>query len=555
MLKKLAGVVLILVGTIVSYQAESRAENARLVVLVVVDQFRGDYPAAYERHFVDGGFRRLMRGGAWMSQAHFQYGCTATGPGHATLATGAYPAEHGIVANHWILPKENGRGEYCCDGGEFKYLGLPEQMPSSSRSPKVLLVETLGDRMKAQLGAKSQVWGVALKDRAAILTAGHKADGAIWWHSNTGNFISSTYYGPLLPKWVQEFNDEKYVDRFFNKSWDRLLDKREYTIRFLKGGDDAVWRKHHSAEFPKVLGQGQSKPNAAYYASLYASPFGNDLVFELAKRAVKAQSLGSDDHPDLLTICLGSNDVIGHRYGPGSDEVMDCSIRTDRQLASFLDWLDKEVGLNHCIVALSSDHGVGPITEFAQATGHGGGRLNANKLEASIEAELAVKFGKPSGQRAYVKDLAFPWLYLDEETVKAQSLELANVAKVARDAVLGHRGIDRAFDFEQINAPGFGEQGDLHRQIKNSYYPSRCGHVYVHWDRFWAKGRKVAVHGAAMNYDQHVPVMIMGQGIKPGSYDDRVCPTGLVSTICHLLGIRPPEGASGKKYDMILEQK
>lgn len=554
MVGKIAAVVLFVAQSAVWAETAKPPSDTRLVVMIVIDQFRGDYPEAYQQHFVEGGFNRLMRDGAWLTNAKLQYGCTATGPGHASLGTGAYPSQHGIVGNNWILPKEAGHVEYCCGGGEFKLTGLDPHMADSSRSPLTLKVATLGDRMKAHFGDKCQVWGTALKDRAAILTAGQKADGAIWWHPASGNFVSSTFYGESLPNWVQAFNNERFVDRYFGKEWDRLLDAGAYPTRFLKGCDNDVWRKHNPMAFPKPLGAGQSTPRVAYYGALYASPFGNDLVFELAERAIKAQSLGTDDVPDFLSVCLSSNDVVGHKYGPDSDEVMDCSIRTDRQIAAFLDWLDREVGLKHCIVALSSDHGVGPVAEFTVDCGHGGGRHNTGKLEKKLEKAFCAKFGEPAGDRKYIREMMFPWLYLDEDTVNAQSVSLADAARFARDEVVKIEGIEKAFDVAEIASSGFATQSDLHRQIANSYHPPRSGHVYVHWDRFWAKGRKVAVHGAAMDYDQHVPVMFLAGGIKPGKYDNAVCPTGMVPTISRLLGMPDKNELAGRPFNFILNQ-
>ncbi len=553
MVGKLAAIVLSL-ASVPAWGQSTPTTDTRLVVMIVIDQFRGDYPGAYQRHFVEGGFKRFMRDGAWLTHAHLQYGCTATGPGHATLATGAFPSEHGIVGNNWIRPKAGGNVEYCSGGGEYKLVGLKPHMSDSSRTPETLMVPTLGDRMKEHFGDKCQVWGTGLKDRAAILTAGRKADGAIWWHPATGNFVSSTYYDEKLPVWVEAFNKERFVDRFFQKDWERLLDDKSYPTRFLNGCGDDVWRKHHELSFPKKIGAGQSSPNLAYYAALYSSPFGNELVFEMAKRAINTQSLGSDQYPDFLSVCLSSNDVVGHRYGPDSDEVMDCSIRTDRQLADFLGWLDQKVGLKNCIVALSSDHGVGPVAEFSSDCGHGGGRLSSGKIEESVEKVLIAKFGKPAGNRKYVNELMFPWLYLDEETVKAQKQSLTDVARVACDALAKEEGIEQSFDIGEIESSGFSAKGDLQRQIANSLFNERCGHVYVHWNRYWAKGRKVAVHGAAMDYDQHVPVMLLGRGVMPGSYDEAVCPTGLVPTIAHLLGIPAKKFQQNRRYNMILTQ-
>lgn len=530
-------------------QLGARVEAARpaLVVFIVIDQLRGDYLDAFGDHFTDGGFKRMMRDGAWFDHAYYTYGSLATGPGHASLATGSTPSTHGIVGNDWYALDEGEAGRYCCTDDSVRNIGYPEGKTDDGRSPRQLVVETFGDQIKAAVGG--EVWGVALKDRAAILTAGKRASGAFWWDSGSGNFITSTYYAPRPPDMLTAFNDSGFANRYFGKPWELLLPAGLYDRRLLDGAGADIDREYHAGEFPKILGRGEEKPNKAYYNAIYASPFGNDLVFELVRRVIETRNLGSDDATDVITVCLSSNDVIGHLFGPDSPEVMDCTLRTDRQLAEFFNWLDERVGLSKCLVTLSSDHGVGPITEYAKAAGVGGGRIQGRDLVIQANECLKRRLTLAEGDTSFGKDVVFPWLYLDEKAIRDAGGDVDEAARVVADALRGYEGVEDAFATPDIRKPEFAGSSDLKQFVRNSYFPGRSGHVYVHWKRYWYQGKKLAGHGAAYDYDQHVPVLLMGSGVKPGRYARKVCPTGLAVTICKLLDIDPPATSTGEVYN------
>jgi len=273
----------------------------------------------------------------------------------------------------------------------------------------------------------------------------------------------------------------------------------------------------------------------------------------MARMAVDAEQLGRDEHADLLVVGLSSNDIVGHLYGPDSPEVADCTLRTDRQLARFFDWLDAKVGLDRCIVALSSDHGVAPLPEYANDLGLGGGRFDEDRVERLVEQRLIERYGRPDGDDQYVRNLKMPWLYLDEGALARENVDVKAAARLAAQAAGNYEGVARAFAESDIVSPGFARRGELNRAVANSYHPKRSGHVYVHWRRFWYKGDKQAGHGAAYDYDQHVPVALMGPGIKPGTYSRRIDPTGLTVTLCALLGIDKPPAATGVVYREIVE--
>lgn len=523
----------------------------RLVVVVVVDQLRGDYLGAFEDYFCEGGFRRLMRQGAWFSRAFFEYGATATGPGHATVATGSNPSEHGVVGNDWIEPATN-QQVYCCGDEKERSVGGNEK--GGQLSPRPLLIDTLGDRLKETSRQRGKVWGLSCKDRGAILSAGRKADGALWLTTQRGELVTSTYYGSTLPDWAADFNKSRYVDRYFGTSWELLLSESVYRHRPYQGvSNDEAFRRIHSGQFPKPLGAGMSAPGPEYYGALVGSPFGNEVLFEAARRLIEAEKLGTDDDTDLVAISLSSNDLIGHLYGPDSAEVMDCTLRTDRQLAEFLDWLDKRVGLDRCLVALSSDHGVGPIAEYSAELGLGGGRLDINGIVKEVEKRLTKRFGEPAKDAKYVRGLLIPWLYLNEQTLRDREADLHEACRIAMEVASQFEGVAAAFSQEQILSADFASGDELRLAVRNSCHPGRSGHVYIHWQKYWYKGKKLAGHGAAHDYDQHVPVLIMGPGIAPGRYDERVSPTGMTPTLCRLLGIDPPKGATGKVYETALQ--
>lgn len=522
-----------------------------LVVVVVIDQFRGDYLDAFRSNFCDDGFQRLIRDGAWMANAHYEYGMTATGPGHASLLTGSTPATHGIVANDWEEFASQAHGVYCCGDDSVRCVGLPDGGDGAGRSPANLRAQTLGEAVKAATGGHGKVWSVALKDRAAILTAGHKPNGAVWFDAGSGNLVTSSYYGTSLPAWAQAFNQERYADKFFKTKWDRMLPAALYGPHFLKAPGGSGEDRRHRNEFPKILGEKSDSPDREYYAALYNSPFGNEIVLEAARRVITTEGLGTDDATDVLCMGFSSNDVVGHAYGPDSDEVMDCTLHTDRQLADFFNWLDGRLGNGNYVLVLSSDHGVGPMPEYAADLGLGAGRIDPGKMRKAINAQLAERYASSEGADKLVIDLNLPWLYLDEAAIKTAGLDLAEVAQAAARMAEQEKGIVRAFTFPEIAGFSLDDPNELQRAVRNSYFPGRSGHVYLHWERYWYKGSKQAGHGAAYDYDQHVPVLMMGPGVAPGRFTRAVSPTGMVPTVCAVLGIAPPATATGEVYSEI----
>src|ERR1041385_2781612 len=340
-------IVTFILGSVAPAQRRTQSpgsKRARLVLLIVVDQFRYDYLERFGDLFVANGFRRLMREGASWAQSNYDHTPTYTAPGHATMMTGAYPAESGIVANEW-LDRPTGKRITSVTDTEVKVLG--GDPGDAGASPKRLLSSTVGDELRLVTNDRSKVIGISVKDRSAILPAGRHANAAYWFSWLSGNMVSSTYYFNQLPAWVTTFNNTKPADKYFGAKWERLLPADEYVKR--AGPDATPWETVNVAgetnTFPHTSTGGAKGPGREFYAALDYSPFIDDLLVSFAQEAIVNEQLGQDDDTDVLTVSFSANDYVGHRYGPYSQEAMDISLRVDQQIATLLDFVAVPVPL------------------------------------------------------------------------------------------------------------------------------------------------------------------------------------------------------------------
>src|SRR5882762_5573967 len=335
--------------------AFASAYNARpkLVVVIVIDQFRGDYLERYRDQFGDGGFRVFLDRGAYFTDCNYDYANTRTGPGHATLFTGTYTSGHGIVANEWWDALKKKRVTSVQDDGT-KLVGVTSTAPGAS--PHNLLGDTLGDELKLATGGKARVFAISLKDRAAVLPAGFSGDAAYWIDPKSGDWITSTYYRPDLPEWVRNFNGSHRAQKYWNREW--------------KDSEGNVL----GSTAPRKSKDGSP---AGFYEVIGSTPFANDYQFEFAKELVLYEKLGAGSATDLLVISLSANDILGHQVGPDSPQMHSMALELDKSLADFFGFLGHQVGMANVWMALSADHGVAPLPEFAKTL-----RLPAANLDA-----------------------------------------------------------------------------------------------------------------------------------------------------------------------------
>ncbi len=516
--------------------ARSSVKKTRLVVGVVIDQFRYNYLTRFEDQFGEGGFKRLLTEGAVFTNANYIHTPTYTACGHATFMTGATPAMNGIVGNEWY-DRDSGKRVTSVIDEKTKLLGGREG--ATGMSPHRLIGTTIGDEMKLASSGKSKVIGISNKDRSAILSAGIRPNGAYWFSSDTGNFVSSTYYFDDLPAWVKAFNHDQHSNRYFGKVWERLFPEGTYRR---SEPDDAPYEKSvYGNHFPYTIKGGEEKPGGKFYNQFEASPFANEHLANFAKAAIENEGLGADDVTDLLTISFSSNDLVGHAFGPYSQEVQDITLRLDRTLAELFNYLDKKIGLDQVVIALTADHGVGPVPEQVRALGYGG-RVEAKSAIDAITSALNQRFG----EEKWVLNFVNGNIYLDEAAISRHKLDLAEVENVASQAVGKIHGIAAAITGTQI-LMGRLPNTPISNSVANGYFPGRNGNLIIVSRPFYLFGEGItASHGTPYSYDTHVPVILFGTGIAAGSYSSVSSPADIAPTLSLLLMIEKPSNATGR---------
>jgi hypothetical protein len=527
----------------------------RLAVLVVFDQMRGDYLERWQKLFGVGGFRRLQTEGVWFQNCHLPYAYTFTGPGHASLATGCSPDRHGIVDNEWY-DRSLGDYVYCVTSERFEPLP-PEQAQDGTdnkdrkkravagSSPEWLLVPTLADALKEATDGKARVVALSLKDRSAVLLAGRRPDACYWFASWRGTFMTSTYYGARLHPWLAEFNRGRPADRWFGKAWDRLRPDLNY-VRY-SGPDDVAgegsgWNQGRT--FPHPMTGGLKEPGKTYYEALENSPFGNDLLLTLAKRAIEAEHLGGHDVPDLLCLSFSSNDTVGHCWGPDSQEVLDITLRSDQIVKGLLEHLDTHVGRDRYVLAVTADHGVCPLPEVARVQGKDAQRASDENWETQAGDFLQETFD-PKGDKAnWIEARTSVWLYLNHNLLRERKLQATSVEEALARWLKKQPGVLTAYTRTQLmgNLPGDDAIG---QRVRRSFHPGRCGDVAVVSKPYYLLTSELSwtLHGSPHAYDTHVPLLVYGPCIRGGAQLDAVTPQAVASILARSLGIKPPATA------------
>ena len=497
--------------------ASAYNSHPKLVVVIVIDQFRGDYLERYRDQFGDAGFRFLLDHGAYFPNCNYNYANTRTAPGHSTLFTGAYSNGHGIAANEWWDQKKK-RMVTSVEDDATKLVGVPGD--KTGASPHNLLADTLGDELKLATQGKSRVFGVSLKDRAAVLPAGFAGDAAYWIDPKSGQWVTSTYYRDDLPKWAQDFNSSRPA-----KYWDREW----------KDAQGAVLRS-------TAHRKGKDGEEASFYEVIGSTAFANEYEFEFAKELMVYEKLGQGPATDLLSISLSPNDILGHQVGPDSPEMQQMALDLDRQLADFLNFLGHQIGLANVWIAFSADHGVSSLPDAVKKLHIPAANLNAGKLETEINKAIGAKFS-PGHPAAYVK-LDYPMAWLDQDAFTAVHVRERDAEEAVGEA-MKQTGMRDYYTKSQL-AAGAAPNTPLGRKYLNSYSPEGSWYVMGVPDIYTVGPGKGTDHTSPYNYDTHVPLAIYGLPFQPGTYRTNTEPVDLAPTLASLLGINAPTHAVGR---------
>ena len=550
--------------------ASSRSQTRpKLLLLIVVDQFRYDYLERFNDLFIAGGIKRLMREGASWADANYDHAPTKTAPGHATMMTGTWPAEHGIIANNWY-ERETGRKVRSVSDDETLLLGGREGEKGSS--PHRLIASTLGDELRLATADRSKVIGVSGKSRSAILPAGRHANAAYWFNTDNGRMVSSSYYFNQLPQWVERFNQTRMADRFFGARWERLLPEAEYTRRL--GPDAQRWENIASPDrdtntFPHTITGGVSAPSRPFYKELDYSPFSNDLLVRFAEQTIEFENLGADDDTDLLSVSFSANDYVGHRFGPYSHEAMDITLRVDRQIAQLLDYVNTRVGLENTLVVFTADHGVAPIPEQAVVLNLPGRRLEQDDVFKSIMATIRARYAPKGGRDATVdyiqkfrdrsetkEGFINNNVYLNYAALRRDHIDAEQFERAVGEAALAVPGTARYFTRTQLEAGAIPPADPVARRVIHGFHPQRSGDVIIVNQPYSilftlpdddpTDPRSSASHESPYSYDTHVPLIIMGRGIGAGRYAQAATPADIAPTLAFVLGVQAPSSATGR---------
>lgn len=520
-------------------------ERPKLVVGIVVDQMKMEYLYRFSDDFTPNGFKRLMNNGYTFQNMHYNYMPTYTAPGHASIYTGTTPATHGIVSNEWFSRKL-GKQMYCTDDADVVTVGDGTK-EEGAMSPKNLLSTTITDELRMATNFQGKVIGVSLKDRGAILPAGHFANWA-FWYSKTGSFISSTFYGDKLPDWVTEFNGEKRYLSYINKGWDLYKPLSVYTSKSLPDDNPYEGKLYNSAApvFPYNLKDMYDKNDAGIIRS---TPFGNDLLADFAKRAIEKEELGKDNITDFLTVSFSSTDYVGHLLGPRSMELQDTYLRLDQTIADFLAYLDKTVGKDNYLLFLTADHAGAENVNYLKDR-----KYNVNSISPKdIRKNLTDFSVKTFGVDLVLNYSSFN-LFFNKEIIKNKKLDLVKVKQAFKDYLMTQDHVKRVYTEEDIlNATG----NDYYLNfIVKGYDVTQNGDLIVldkpGYIEYMGTGTS---HGTPYTYDTHVPAIFYGWHIKKGESYNKKTITQIAPTIAQKIKVTFPNGTEANVLEEILDKE
>lgn len=525
-------------------------DRPKLVIGIVVDQMRQEYLYRYAPKFGEGGFKRLMGQGFMLSNAHYNYVPTYTGPGHASVYTGTTPAFHGIIANDWY-DKVLGEKVNCVEDAAQKIVGSDEG--NGDVSPWRLLSTTVTDELELATQRRAKVIGISIKDRAAVLPAGHTPDGAYWYDLKTGKFISSTFYKAGLPVWLDKFNARGLADKYLDGTWDTVYPIQEYRE---SGPDDSPY---------ETVMKGKDRPTFPYdlkelrkqngdFAMLPDTPFGNEILVQLAMAAVEGEGMGKDEWTDFLTLSFSSTDWIGHAMGPNSVEEEDTYIRLDKSLEELLNKMDAMVGKGQYLVFLTADHAAAEVPQYLMDLKV----INKASQPVSYEAGLKEFLASYYPGKELVRNISNGQVFFNHESFdtdpKTSGVEYLIVSELARNYLQKQPGIAAVYTRQMLLDADYNE-GGTKGMVKRGFNDNRSGDIAVVTEPGWIPGSrgKGTSHGSPYTYDTHVPMIFYGYGVKQGTTANYHPITDIAPTVSMILKIKFPSAATGQPITELLK--
>jgi predicted AlkP superfamily pyrophosphatase or phosphodiesterase len=522
---------------------EGRLARPKLVVGIVVDQMRWDFLYRYyDRYTAGGGFKRFLNQGFSCENTLIPYTPTLTACGHATIYTGSVPSIHGITGNAWY-DRLLGRSVYCTEDETVTTVGAAGT--AGEMSPRNMLVTSICDELRLSTNFRSKVIGISFKDRGGILPAGHSANAAYWYNPASGDWISSTYYMGALPKWVTDFNNKKHVDRYYRQNWNTLYPIETYVQ---STADQKTYEAKPLGTEVKGFPYSLEKFVTKNYAAIASTPHGNSLTSDMAKAAIEAEALGTDNFTDFLAVSYSSPDYIGHAFGPNSIEIEDTYLRLDKELGDLFDYLDTKIGKGQYLVFLSADHGVSHVPGFLTENKIPAGTKSSQLIMDQLNTGLKGKFGHNN----LIVSMYNAQVHLNHLLIDSLKLNRNTIKKSIMDSLQYRDGIVRLIDLDEFDKVPLSSK--LKDMFANGYFPQRNGDLQMQLTPQWIDGGSSGTtHGSPYPYDSHIPLLWYGWNITPGKTYREVYMTDIAPTIAALLKIQTPSGNVGKVITEIVK--
>jgi len=529
----------ILCGTFTNLLAlDNTPPRPRLVVGIVIDQMRWDYLYRFSERYGNDGFKRLMDNGFNCQNTLVDYLPTYTAPGHTCIYTGSVPAFHGIVANDWIDGR-TGRGWYCTEDTTVKSVGGGN---AGLMSPRNLLASTITDELRLATNFRSRTFGISIKDRGAILPAGHAANAAFWFDDGNGSFITSDYYLPSLPAWLQHFNQRNIADSLMKLDWNTMYNIDTYTE---STADNNAYEGKSKGEATPTFPHKTSLETTL--AAIRSTPYGNTITRLMAEACIEGEQLGQKGNTDFLAISFSSTDYVGHKYGPNSIEIEDTYLRMDKELAMLLSYLDRKIGKGNYTLFLTADHGAAHNAAFLEDHNIPARSVAIEKINRQLNQFLQQKYGDST----IVRSLENYQVFLNENIITANQLDRDLLRNEIMNWFRVQDGVTQVLDLEHPEKSIVPEP--LKSMVTNGYFPNRCGSIQIILNPGWYSGygNTGTTHGSWNPYDAHIPLLWYGWGINRGETFRTTHMTDIAATLAALLHIQVPNACIGKVIEEV----
>lgn len=559
--------ILACVAFVLASQSLVAAELPRLIVQITVDQLRGDLPLRYRSRFGDGGFVYFMNHGTWYTDAHHPHSHTETIVGHTTLATGAYPSRHGMVANAWF----NRATDQLIDNVEgpvYPIVLFPGQTTTGDpgASPVSILTTTFSDELAVTTNGKAKIFSVSIKDRAAVPLSGH-AGKAFWFSMTNGCFETSTFYYQAYPQWAADWCAKNPANQFANTTWTLLKPQSTYLYSNIKNqypsgsvaetNMKAMDSSGFGRTFPHKFPSASAGPG--FYNPLITSPMGDELTLQFVDTLIKAEGLGKDAVPDYLAVSFSATDYIGHWFSPASLESEDNILRLDTTIAKLLAIIDRQVGLSHALIVLSGDHGGIEYPEYLTTLGFPTGYMTPTQVLNTANQALAARYPSVNG---IIAQYSHPYFYLDQQVLTANNLDKAEVETVIAKSMLTIPGMRAAFTSSEMRVSNGSVDPQYAAQVGRNYNPTRSGDIYVVQQPQWVVlennqegSPNLLQHNSGWAYDTYVPIAFAGGSVPTAMISRSVYTTDVAATLADLLHTKYPSACVGVPLSEVVPQR